>query len=85
MIKKIITLFKRRQYLNNEQKKLFESDLKKELEKVEKKVTNQYKKYKRKNMEIRVLREILEESEDHYTESEINSLYHIIINETQKH
>ncbi len=84
MIKKILKIFKKRQYITREQRKLAESDLKKELDDIEKKATHQYKRYRRKNVEIQILREVLEESDALYTESEINSLFRIIIGETQK-
>ncbi len=84
MVKKLLEIFKKRQYVTEKQRKIVESDLKKELEEAEKKATYQYREYKRKNMEIQVFREILEESNHLYTESEINLLYHSILQETQK-
>ena len=85
MIKKILKIFNRRQYLTDEQRKLVESDLKKELDDFEKKTNNEYEKYRRKNREVRLLREILEESNNYYTESEINSLFQHIKKEVQNY
>ncbi|MBL0684323.1 hypothetical protein [Aquimarina mytili] len=84
MIKRLLKIFKRRKYVSDKQRKLVETDLKKELEENEKETTNQYKEYKRKNKEIQIFREILEENETLYTESEMNSLFHLIVGEIQK-
>ncbi len=84
MIKKILKIFKRRDYVSLKQRKLSESDLKRELEDTELETTNQYMSYRRKNFEIQVLIEILEESDVTYSESEINSIFLLIEGEPQK-
>ncbi len=84
MIKKLLEIFRRRRYVKKVQRDITESDLKKELDEVEKNATNKYKEYKRRNMEIQILREVLEESDKLYSESEINSLFNSIMVETQK-
>ncbi|WP_438712686.1 hypothetical protein ACSTS3_10740 [Aquimarina muelleri] len=85
MIKRLLEIFKRRQYVTERQKKIVQSDLKKELEDAEKKASYQCNEYKRKNIEIKILKEILEENKNLYSENEIKELYISIMGKTQKH
>ena len=84
MIKKILNIFKKRQYTSVEQRKIIESDLKKELDDREKKASYKCHKYRRKTLEIQILRELLEEDDRLYTETEINALFKSIAIEAQK-
>ncbi len=87
MVKKLLELLKRRTYSTSEDRKEFNTDSRKRLEKkVREKISNEMKanlqmhEFERnQRIELEVLVDVLKENPDYYSESEISKLYFDIV------
>lgn len=88
MLRRLLDLLRRRRYLKESDRRIIESDIDTELDKklasLVIKSKNTYNLERKKLIEIQVLRELLEENDNLYNESEINQLYYDIIREIEE-
>lgn len=83
MLKKLLDLFKKRTYITVRRRGVFTEDdrerVKKDIIRTREEINN----IERRRMELKVFKEVLEDSNRQYSLNEINYLYNTIINENK--
>ncbi|TSE08788.1 hypothetical protein [Aquimarina algiphila] len=83
MLKKFIDLFKRRRYLEQTRRSVLTRDDKRVIKEDISKIKDEVTQVRRRRIELKVFKEVLEDDNRKYSESEINYLYNSIIKQKQ--
>ncbi len=81
MLKKLFKIFKKKSYITDSQRRVFNSDLQLELEKKIQETRRRTAEIRANRIAVNAFLEILENDGDGYTESELDYLYHEVINQ----